>query len=148
MSETSRSSESGTSVPQNESCNASGRTMGGMCLNWKVIAGVAAVGIGIWAMAPGLVAGIAPLLIFAICPLSMWLMMRGMSGTMGSKASASPGATGPSGPGDLAALKAEHARVAAKLEALERDVEQTNATAATPEAASLRDHNDPTDRLG
>ncbi len=51
-----------------------------MCLNWKVLAGLAVVGVGIWIVAPqfGLVA--LPLLLIAACPLSMLFMMRGMSG--------------------------------------------------------------------
>ncbi len=54
--------------------------MKGMCLNWKVIAGLAIVGLGIWAVAPGLAAAALPLLILAVCPLSMLVMMRGMQG--------------------------------------------------------------------
>ncbi|MDP9383461.1 MAG: DUF2933 domain-containing protein [Chloroflexota bacterium] len=54
--------------------------MKGMCFNWKVIAGLAVVGLGIWAVAPGLAAAALPLLILAACPLSMLLMMRGMQG--------------------------------------------------------------------
>ena len=95
-----------------QSCSKSGPTIGGMCINWKVIGGLAAVGVGIWIMAPHLIAAAAPLLIFAICPLSMMLMMRGMS----NHQSASP-AQQPAAPKDLAALKAEHARLTAELEA-------------------------------
>ncbi len=54
--------------------------MKGMCFNWKVIAGLAVVGVGIWAAAPGLAVAALPLLIVAACPLSMLLMMRGMQG--------------------------------------------------------------------
>jgi len=54
--------------------------MKGMCLNWKVVAGLAVVGLGIWAVAPGLAAAALPLLILAACPLSMLLMTRGMQG--------------------------------------------------------------------
>ncbi len=54
--------------------------MKGMCLNWKVIAGLAVVGLGTWAVAPGLAVAALPLLILAVCPLSMLLMMRGMQG--------------------------------------------------------------------
>jgi hypothetical protein len=50
------------------------------CLNWKVIAGLAAVGIGIYFVAPNLVAAALPILVLAICPLSMLLMMWGMQG--------------------------------------------------------------------
>lgn len=54
--------------------------MGGMCINWKVIAGLAVVGLGVWAVAPNLVGAALPLLILAACPLSMFFMMRGMGG--------------------------------------------------------------------
>jgi hypothetical protein len=53
------------------------------CLNWKVFAALAALGVVIYALAPGLAAAAAPLLILAVCPLSMLLMMRAM-GSMGS----------------------------------------------------------------
>lgn len=54
--------------------------MGGMCLNWKVLAGLAAVGLGVWIVAPELVGAALPLLLLAACPLSMLLMGRGMAG--------------------------------------------------------------------
>ncbi len=54
--------------------------MGGMCFNWKVVAGLAVVGLGIWAVAPNLLVAALPLLLVAACPLSMFFMMRGMGG--------------------------------------------------------------------
>src|SRR5437899_3215844 len=48
------------------------------CLNWKVIAGLAVVGLGVLVVAPSLVAGVVPLLLVAICPLSMLAMAGGM----------------------------------------------------------------------
>ncbi len=51
-----------------------------MCLNWKVIAGVAAVGAGLLVFAPGLAAAALPFLVLAICPLSMVFMMGAMNG--------------------------------------------------------------------
>ena len=53
------------------------------CLNWKVIGALAAVGVVIYALAPGTAAAAVPLLVLAACPLSMLLMMRAM-GSMGS----------------------------------------------------------------
>ncbi len=53
--------------------------MCGMCLNWKVLAGLAAIGIGIYAWAPNLVGAALPLMAVAVCPLSMLAMMWGMS---------------------------------------------------------------------
>lgn len=54
--------------------------MGGMCMNWKVLAGLAAVGLGVWIVAPELAGAALPLLLIAACPLSMLLMGRGMMG--------------------------------------------------------------------
>lgn len=54
-----------------------------MCLNWKVIAAVAAVGVALFFYAPGFAAAALPFLVLAICPLSMIFMMSAMNG-MGS----------------------------------------------------------------
>ena len=50
----------------------------GFCLNWKVVAGLVAAGVGTWIAAPHLLGVAAPLLLILACPLSMLLMMRGM----------------------------------------------------------------------
>lgn len=105
--------------PSQQACNKSGPTIGGMCINWRVVGGLAAVGVGIWVMAPNLIAAAAPLLIFAICPLSMMLMMRSMSNNQNASPAQQPG-----GSKDLAALKAEHARVTAELQAAQRGDER------------------------
>ena len=49
-----------------------------MCINKRVLAVVAALGVGLLMLSPQLLAGIAPLLVMAICPLSMVFMMRSM----------------------------------------------------------------------
>ena len=54
-----------------------------MCLNPKVLAGLTAVGVGVYLFAPGLVAEALPILLLAACPLSMVLMMWGMQHTQG-----------------------------------------------------------------
>jgi len=51
-----------------------------ICLNWRVLASLAAVGIALWVWAPHLLVVAIPLLIVLACPLSMLLMMRGMHG--------------------------------------------------------------------
>ncbi len=53
------------------------------CLNWKVVGALAAIGLGLYALAPGAAVAALPLLVLAACPLSMLLMMRAM-GSMGS----------------------------------------------------------------
>lgn len=54
-----------------------------MCLNWKVIAGLAAVGVGIYVIAPDLALAALPILLIAICPISMMFMMNSMQGGQG-----------------------------------------------------------------
>ena len=79
------------------------------CLNWKVIAALAAAGLGIYVLAPGVAAAALPLLIVAACPLSMLLMMRAM-GSMGS----SQTADGPREADEVARLRAEVAALRAE----------------------------------
>jgi hypothetical protein len=50
-----------------------------LCFDRRVVIGLAAVGLGALLISPGLAAGLVPLLIVAVCPLSMLFMMRGMS---------------------------------------------------------------------
>lgn len=65
------------------------------CLNWKVIAGLALVGVGVWAVAPNLLVAALPILLIAVCPLSMVLMMRSMRGDQhGAPAQRSDGVDG------------------------------------------------------
>ena len=59
-----------------------------MCLNWKVLAGLAVVGVGIFLVAPGLALAALPLLLLAACPLSMLLMMKSMGGMQGTQQNA------------------------------------------------------------
>lgn len=83
----------------------------GMCMNWKVVAGLAVIGLGIWVFDPKLLGAALPLLAIAICPLSMLGMMWGM--TLMNKASGTPPQTNPylqTGPDfdqQLAELKAQ-----------------------------------------
>ncbi|MGH2573295.1 MAG: DUF2933 domain-containing protein [Actinomycetota bacterium] len=51
-----------------------------MCFNWKVLSALAVLGLGVWIAAPGLLGAALPLLLVALCPLSMLLMMRRMQG--------------------------------------------------------------------
>ncbi len=55
-----------------------------MCLNWKVLAGLAAVGVAVYVVAPNAMVGILPVLLLLACPLSMVVMMVGMQG-MGAR---------------------------------------------------------------
>lgn len=63
------------------------------CLNLKVVAALAVLGVGIYLVNPGLALAALPILVLAACPLSMFLMMRmmGMGGGM-NHGTAAPGA--------------------------------------------------------
>lgn len=50
-----------------------------MCLNRKVLGGLALAALGILAFAPSLFSRAVPLLVVAICPLSMLLMVGGIA---------------------------------------------------------------------
>lgn len=56
------------------------------CYDWRVLMGLGGLGIAIYLVAPGIAAGVFPLLLFAACPLSMLLMMKAMSGQPRSSA--------------------------------------------------------------
>jgi hypothetical protein len=93
-----------------------------LCLNWKVLASLAAVGAVIWALAPHLVVVAIPLLIVLACPLSMLLMTRGMPGgqcatapTFGRQGESVPAADADR----LAALRSQQATLAREIAALE-----------------------------
>ncbi|MDQ6906689.1 MAG: DUF2933 domain-containing protein [Chloroflexota bacterium] len=100
------------------------KSIGGMCINWKVVAGLAVVGLGVWAVAPNLIGAAAPLLLLAVCPLSMAFMMHGMGG-MRQTSSTQPRDTPDHSPSgrtheeQLADLKARHAAIAREIATLE-----------------------------
>lgn len=106
---------------------------GGMCFNWKVVAGLAVVGLGIWAVAPNLVGAALPLLILAACPLSMLLMMRGMGGMGGGQCASQPEQAGQPALGgrsrdeQLADLKAQLSSLQVQQEGLAREISHLEA---------------------
>ncbi len=96
-----------------------------MCLNWKVVAALAVVGLIVGIVAPQLLLGVIPLLILAACPLSMLFMMRGMQG--GGQSSSQSLQVRPSRiegntrEEQIAALKGQLASTQAQLEALSQE---------------------------
>lgn len=98
------------------------------CLDWRVITALTAVGVGIYLLAPNLIAAALPLLLVAVCPLSMLLMMKTMRG---QETNAGPA---------IARIPAERAeRLRAELAAsmreqqrLVRELEQLDAGATAP----------------
>ncbi len=96
------------------------------CLNWKVLAGLGVVGLGIYLIAPELVAAALPILLLAACPLSMIFMMKAMHGsqgkTQGDHAVRQGGADPSAREEDLAPrLRARQVALADQIDALERD---------------------------
>ncbi|TMD45038.1 MAG: hypothetical protein E6I86_15850 [Chloroflexi bacterium] len=59
--------------------------IGRFCIDWKVVAGLAVVAVGIFLVQPRLFISALPVLLVAACPLSMVLMMWGMR-SMGQSA--------------------------------------------------------------
>lgn len=51
-----------------------------MCLNWQAAALLAAIGGAVWIIAPGAVLAALPVLLVALCPLSMAIMAWSMRG--------------------------------------------------------------------
>ncbi len=93
-----------------------------MCLNWKVIAGLAALGVGTYVVAPNLAAAALPILLLAICPLSMVLMMWGMQGGQGGEGRASQEAdAGLTREQRLARLRTEQADLAGRIGEVEQE---------------------------
>ena len=98
-----------------------------ICLNWKIVAGLAVAGVGIWAIAPGLVWVALPVLVVLACPLSMLLMMRGMGG---SKCATQPGqeqrgAHASTLEDRLAELRAQRSAVTREIGELEAERQRT-----------------------
>ena len=92
------------------------------CLNWKVIAALAVLGVGIYLVAPNLAAAL-PILLLAICPISMLLMMKGMQGMQGTGADGEDRASAGSGPTreeELARLRTQQADLNDRIGVLEQ----------------------------
>lgn len=112
-----------------------------MCWNWKVLAGLAAVGAGIFLLAPGLALAAAPFLLMAACPLSMVLMMRGMGGMQHGQDQpvAATAVATPTREERLAQLQAQLAGVQAEQAALAREIQlEQERTAAGPTTSGRR----------
>lgn len=104
--------------------------MGGMCFDWKVLAALAVVGVGVWVVAPSMVWAALPLLLLAACPISMLLMMRGMQGSHCSSAPAQGRGDGGARDEQLAALEAQLAGMRAQQEAITRALAELAAASA------------------
>lgn len=107
-----------------------------MCLNWKVLAGLAVVGGGIYAVAPGLAAAALPVLLLAACPLSMLFMMKAMQGD-GREGGSQPPPTDADSTREARppVPRTERANLAGRIDAPERDETQARVYGRPGDAA-------------
>lgn len=109
-----------------------------LCLNWKVIGGLALLGLGTWIMAPQVALFVLPLLLIVACPLSMLFMMRGMQGShcATSSAKTSTPSTTLTETEQLVQLRTEQMMIAQKIARLEaehdRAADSDHAVGSTP----------------
>lgn len=93
-----------------------------MCLNWKVLAALAAVGVGIYTVAPNLALAALPILLLALCPLSMLLMMWGMqNGQEGQEGERQEAEAGLTREERLTRLRTQQATLTDRIGALEHE---------------------------
>jgi hypothetical protein len=90
-----------------------------MCLNPKVLAGLAVLAVGLFVFQPRLLSVALPVLLVAACPLSMAAMMWGMRRSSGSRTPASstlpPKARLEELQAELVRVKTERAQLSAEL---------------------------------
>lgn len=90
------------------------------CYDWRVLAGLAALGVGVYVVAPRLVAAAFPLLFLAACPLSMLVMMKTMTGRQHAEPASDLTEQDPAVlRRELALIERRQQELAAKLAALE-----------------------------
>lgn len=77
-----------------------------MCINKKVVVGLAVAALAVAVLAPSWIGAALPLLILAACPLSMIVMMRFMSGQQSSNGDANGDVEA-----ELASLRSEVAQL-------------------------------------
>lgn len=85
-----------------------------MCINKKVVGWLAFGGLAVYLAAPNLIGAALPLLILAVCPLSMIVMMRGMSRNGGSSCADDQQTRETDIDAELTNLRAEVARLRAE----------------------------------
>ncbi len=101
-----------------------------MCLNWKVLVGLAVVGLAVWIVAPQLVLAALPLLLVAACPLSMLVMMGRMRGGQSAQANQPP-AAGRTRDEQVAELRSRLLSAQAEQEVIARQIAEIESP-ATP----------------
>jgi hypothetical protein len=116
--------------PVRPACPVHRSRQGNLCLNWKVVAGLAVIAVAIWIVAPSVLVAALPLLVLAACPLSMLLLMRGVQGGHRSSQAGTadqPVNTERTASEQLAMLKAKLADLQAQHEATRRAIAELEA---------------------
>lgn len=85
--------------------------MFGMCINKRAVVAVGLVALALLALAPRSLATFAPVLVMAVCPLSMVFMMRRMDARREAEASTAAAGVGP----EVRQLQEEVGRLEAEL---------------------------------
>ncbi len=109
------------------------------CLNWRVAAALGAVGLAVWALAPGLVAQAIPLLVVLVCPVSMLLMMRGMEQRGDSTPAPQASVDGDGGAVSLPELRSELASTERRKERLRKEIARLEGS-GTGDGTDLQEH--------
>jgi len=101
----------------------------GVCLDWRVLAGLGAIALAIWLYAPQLLLAALPVLLVLACPISMgvmaWMMRGQMSGPMTGSVSAAD---------RLVALEREQARLADEIARARGELDRSTGPAEAREA--------------
>jgi hypothetical protein len=105
------------------------------CLDWRVVSGIAALGIAVYLVNPAILAAAFPLMLIAVCPLSMILMMRAMASQPAQPKVSDPVERAGQLRIQLAAAAREQQRLARELETVEA---ASLAPAAVPNSAAAR----------
>jgi len=100
-----------------------------MCLNPKVLAGLAVVAVAVFVFQPRLLSAALPVLLLAACPLSMAAMMWGTRQSSGSR---TPASSTLSPEARLADLRAELARVEAERIRLSAELDAAHSAPVLP----------------
>ena len=95
------------------------------CLDWRVLTGLAALGVAVYLVAPGLIAAAVPLLLLAACPLSMLLMMKAMGA---QQPKSGPEMTGGIGADRATALRHELADLGRRQEQVAQELRAIDGT--------------------
>ena len=92
-----------------------------MCLDWRVLVGLAVVGVELYVVAPGTVVAALPILSLVACPLSMLLIIKAMRVGPGEGGGSRATDDGSTREEQLARMRGQQRILCDRIDALERD---------------------------